>query len=129
VIGLDTNVLLRIFASEDDAAQVAAAQKFVRDQSPVFIGPVVLAEFAWTLKQTYKLDRAAIHQRLLGIIQAPEFVTLFPEATERAVQLYGAGPADFADYLIAETNLAAGCTTTVTFDRDAAKCPSFTSLD
>ncbi|MFC7399720.1 PIN domain-containing protein [Chelatococcus sp. GCM10030263] len=129
MIGLDTNVLLRIFSSDDDAAQVSAAQKLLRDQSPVFIGPVVLAEFAWTLKQTYKLDRAAIHRRLQGVVQAPEFVVPFPEATERAVELYGIGPADFADYLIAEMNLAAGCTTTVTFDRDAAKCPSFTSLD
>jgi predicted nucleic-acid-binding protein len=39
------------------------------------------------------------------------------------------GPADFADYLIARDDEAAGCETTLTLDRKAARHPLFTLLD
>jgi predicted nucleic-acid-binding protein len=37
-------------------------------------------------------------------------------------------PGDFADHLIGEINRRNGCTTTMTFDRAAAKSPYFTEL-
>ena len=62
MIGIDTNVLLRIFGSdEDDPDQVAAARGLLRTAAPLFVNPIVLAEFVWTLRRTYKLDRRAIH--------------------------------------------------------------------
>jgi predicted nucleic-acid-binding protein len=129
MIGLDTNILIRFFGSEtDDANQIAAAQDLVRKSAPVFLNPIVLAEFVWTLRQTYELERGAIHARLAGIVDAPEFSVMFPDATRRAVELYRKGPADFADYLLGEINLEAGCDTTMTFDRDASKSPIFTKL-
>jgi predicted nucleic-acid-binding protein len=129
MIGIDTNVLLRIFAAAaDDPAQVRAARDLLRAEAPVFLNPIVLAEFAWTLRRTYKLDRPAIHARLSSIASAPEFTLMFPGAILRAVELYRRGPADFADYLIGEIDGAMGCSTAVTFDKDAAKSPSFTEL-
>ena len=51
MIGLDTNVLLRLFV-EDDPAQSDRARRFVdaaAADEPCIVNPVVLAEFAWTL--------------------------------------------------------------------------------
>ncbi len=129
MIGIDTNVLLRFFEVDDDAAQTAAAQQFVRDHAPVFIHPIVLAEFAWTLRTTFKLDRTTVYDHLAGIVAAPEFTLANPQATGRAVEQYGMGAADFADCLIGEMNHAVfGCETTVTFDKAAAKVPAFRHL-
>jgi predicted nucleic-acid-binding protein len=128
MIGIDTNVLLRFFDASDDAKQTAAARQLVRDQGPVFINPIVLAEFVWTLRRTFKLDRAAVYDRLVGIVEAEEFKLAYPEATGRAVKQYEKGAADFSDYLIGELNAAFGCETTLTFDKAAGKDPAFRHL-
>jgi len=121
MIGIDTNILVRVFQAEDDPKQSGAAKQLVRDQSPVFLSLVVLAEFAWTLRTIFKIDRKGIVLRLTSIVDAAEFTTAFPEAVGRAVERYAEGPADFADYLIGELNLAYGCDVTFTFDEDATK--------
>jgi predicted nucleic-acid-binding protein len=128
MIGLDTNVLLRFFDAKSNPPQTAAARHFVSEQGPVFLNPIVLVEFAWTLRTTFKLDHATVHDRLAMIIDAPEFVVAFPQATRRAVEEYGKGPADFADYLIGELNSELGCEVSVTFDQNAAKSAAFRQL-
>jgi predicted nucleic-acid-binding protein len=129
MIGLDTNVLLRLFESDEDPEQTVAARRLVRERAPVFLSPIVLAEFAWTLRKTFKMDRSGIHARLVGLVEAPEFAVLFPEATRRAVEQYAAGPADFSDYLIGEMNLECGCEYSVTFDQDASRSLAFRPLE
>ncbi len=60
MIGLDTNVLLRLFL-EDNPAQCERARSFVdaaTADEPCLVNPVVLAEFAWTLARSYKKKRA-----------------------------------------------------------------------
>ncbi len=128
MIGIDTNVLLRFFEAGDDAKQTAAARQLVREQAPVFINPIVLAEFAWTLRKTFKLDRAAVHDRLAELIEADEFNLAYPEAMRRAVKQYETGVADFSDYLIGELNIVFGCDATLTFDKAAAKNRPFRHL-
>jgi predicted nucleic-acid-binding protein len=128
MIGIDTNVLLRLFEVGDDAEQTAAARQLVRDQAPVFVNPIVLAEFAWTLRKTFKLDRATVYDRLAAVVEADEFKLAYPEAIARAVKQYETGAADFSDYLIGELNVAFGCDTTLTFDKAAAKNRVFRRL-
>jgi predicted nucleic-acid-binding protein len=128
MIGIDTNVLLRFFEAGSDVRQTAAPRRLVRDQAPVFINPIVLAEFAWTLRKTYKLDRAAIYMRLAGIVSAVEFKLAYRDAIGRAVKQYEMGTADFSDYLIGELNAVFYCETTLTFDKAAAKSRAFRRL-
>ena len=128
MIGIDTNILLRLFQTEEHPRQTAAALRTIEEQGPVFVSPVVLVEFVWTLRRVFKLNRLHIYERLEGIVNSSEFVVAFPEATRRAVELFGAGPADFPDYLLGELNLAHGCTATLTFDRDAARNSAFRHL-
>jgi predicted nucleic-acid-binding protein len=128
MIGLDTNILLRLFEIDEHPGQTAAAERALREQAPVFINPVVLVEFAWVLRRTFKLHRAGIHARLTKIVESPEFAVAFPQQTRNAINLFGDGPADFPDYFVAELNLALGCDATLTFDKAAAKNPAFRHL-
>jgi predicted nucleic-acid-binding protein len=90
----------------------------------VFVNPIVLAEFAWTLRRTFKLDRAAVCDRLASIAEAIEFKLAYPEAIGRAVKQYETGAADFSDYLNGELNAVFGCDATLTFDKAVAKNPA-----
>jgi predicted nucleic-acid-binding protein len=102
MIGLDTNVLLRL-GDDDEPQQRDRARALVRSQGAngCFVNAIVLAEFAWTLTRSYvvaSLDKAS-----------------------RAVQRFREGPSDFADYFLAEINASAGCVMTATFDSDPLK--------
>ncbi len=122
MIGLDTSVLLRL-GDDDDEPQRDRAPALVRAQGEggCYVNEIVLAEFAWTLTRFFKLSRREVAERPALILESPEFVIgSFAEA-QRAVKRSRTGPADFADYFLAELNVAAGCTTTATFDSDALK--------
>ena len=128
MIGFDTNILLRLFEREEDPAQATAAQRALTEHAPVFINPVVLVEFVWTLRQTFKLDGAGIHARLAKVVDSTEFQVMFPQQTRNALASFCVGPADFADYFVAELNVALGCDATLTFDKTAAKNRAFRHL-
>jgi predicted nucleic-acid-binding protein len=129
VIGIDTNVLLRLF-DRTDRAQTRAAERLIIEQGEqgCLLNPIVLSEFAWTLGRTYKVERNVIADHIERILEAPEFIIPFADEAAEAAQCFRTGPADFADYFFAEINHALGCTTTMTFDRDAAKADRFTLL-
>jgi predicted nucleic-acid-binding protein len=129
VIGLDTNVLLRLF-DRTDPAQTRATEQLIVEQAQdgCLLNPVVLSEFAWTLDRTYKVGRGVIADHIDRILEAPEFIVPFADEAASAAARFRKGPADFADYFFAAINHTLGCTTTMTFDRDAAKDDRFTLL-
>ena len=122
MIGLDTNVLLRMF-DENDPEQRARAHALVSAQGfgGCYLNPIVVSEFAWTLARSYKRQRGEIVQRLSWLLEAPEFVVAHADEAARALNRYLSGPADFADYFLAEINESAGCSRTATFDEDALR--------
>jgi predicted nucleic-acid-binding protein len=128
MIGFDTNILLRLYETEDDPAQAIAAQRALKEHTPVFINPIVLIEFAWTLRRAFKLSRAGVHARLAQVIESSDFQFVFPRQTRDALESFRIGSADFADYFVAELNLALGCDATLTFDKTAAKNRAFRYL-
>jgi predicted nucleic-acid-binding protein len=120
MIGIDTNVLLRL-SDKTDPAQSQRARALVSNQGVggCFVNEIVLAEYTWTLKRTYKQSRAQIAEKLDALLTSREFIVSRIEDVRRALERYSVGPADFADYLLAEINRAQGCTQTATFDTDA----------
>ena len=62
MIGIDTNILLRIFETEDDPAQSLRARAAIEEHAPVYLHDVVLAEFVWTCRSKFKQSR----QRFIG---------------------------------------------------------------
>ena len=125
MIGIDTNILLRIFETEDDPAQSLRAREAIEDNAPVYLHDVVLAEFVWTCRSAFKQSREAIHRRLRAIADSTEFVVARPEVFERAVDAYGSQKSDFADWLVGFSNLDQGLEYTLTFDKGAARRRAF----
>jgi len=131
LIGVDTNVLVRLFV-DDDAAQGAAARALVsdaaRDGESILVTPLVLAELAWSLRSNFAFVKAEILDALDQLCRNAAFVVDDRTAVEAAVDAWRDGGADFADYLIAALARERGATTTMTFDRKAARTAAFTLL-
>lgn len=126
MIGLDTNVLVRYFA-QDDEAQSRAAVRVVdalTDEAPGFVSLVVLCELFWVLGRAYRLPENEILAIVEGMLSARELRVQEPDLVHRAVRSSRGTAAGFVDALIVELANAAGCSESVTFDRQAAKLPS-----
>lgn len=130
VKGLDTNIILRIFDRTNEKQSRAVSQLLQNEggRKNFALNPIVLSEFAWTLERRYKKSRADVAEYIEDILRAPEFAVTFAEEASEAVRLYRHGPADFADYFMAIINKTLGCSTTLTFDDDAAKSGYFSLL-
>jgi len=123
VIGLDTNVIVR-FIAQDDEIQAPLATRFIASLSheqPGFVSAVVLAETTWVLSRAYKASRADIAKAVEGLLRSAELIVENAGAAYRALAVYQAStPAEFADALIVQAAALAGATETVSFDRKAA---------
>ena len=120
MIGLDTNVLVR-YLTQDDATQARKADALIsgavarRDRC--VIGPVVLCELVWVLRDAYETPKDQLVMTLERILSTQQFEILEKDRMREAFDAYRTGRADFADYVIGSANRFAGCTETATFDR------------
>ena len=129
--GLDTNVLVRYFAQDDPkqgAAARALVQKRLTREAPGHVNVVTLAETCWVLKRLYEAGRDELVQVIENLLAAPNIVVERRAEVRKALQNFGASNAGFSDCLIAQLNLDAGCSSTLTFDRSAAKLAGFRLL-
>ncbi|HEY7095405.1 MAG TPA: type II toxin-antitoxin system VapC family toxin [Terriglobales bacterium] len=123
MIGLDTNVIVR-YLTHDDPVQTPIAVKAINGlsaESPGFVSFIVLAELVWVLDGAYRFNKTEIEQVLDRLLRSKELVIERAELVVQALRRFSAGRADFADCLIERTGHAAGCSHTVTFDRQAAQ--------
>lgn len=131
MIGIDTNVLLRLTIG-DDAAQAKRARhlfdEIVLRQERVIVSPIVMTEYVWTLGRAYKLDRAKISSFLDVLILTPFLEFVDRPIILAAIEDYRAGKADFADYLIAAYAEREGATFVFSFDTDAVKSGRFVAV-
>jgi predicted nucleic-acid-binding protein len=130
MIGLDTNVLLRLFI-EDDPAQSDRARRFVNAAAadePCIVNPVVLAEFAWTLARNFKIRRQEVARLIEGVLSMDDLEVPFRRAAESALNAYRSGKADFPDYFLAKIDVELGRASTATFDRAALDSSAFSSV-
>ncbi|WP_062377297.1 PIN domain-containing protein [Demequina pelophila] len=130
MIGLDTNVLVRYLARDDEpqAAAAAAVLEGLGDRETAFVSQIVLCELWWVLGTAFHSpaeERAAILETLLTtrgiVVEAADAVRAALTATARG--------ADFADALITQASARAGCAATVTFDRRAATAAGMRLLE
>jgi len=126
VIGVDTNVLVRLFV-DDDHRQHKLAVRFFDERSAddaVFISVVTVVEFFWVMKRTYKRKPAAILDLLTGMLESEDAIFEKADEIRQVIALARQTGADLADLLIARSGQMAGCRTSVTFDQPAAKLAS-----
>ena len=122
MIGVDTNVLARLFVN-DVKLQHDAALRFFSQRSkddPAYVSLVVVVEFVWLLRKTYDYSMDSVRFALTSLLDSPDIHLqdrdLIAEAVERSFK----PKVDLVDVLIAGSAMLAGCSATATFDRNAA---------
>jgi len=128
MIGLDTNVLVR-YIVQDDPKQSAKATRLIESLTaaePGFVSVIALVELVWVLSSFYGWSRDQVAQTLDLLLRSKELIIDRADLVLKAVRVFRAGSADFADCLIERTGAAAGCRQTMTFDVGASKSAGMT---
>ena len=123
MIGVDTNVLVRLFV-DDDRRQHQLAVRFFAKRSAsdaAFISTVTIVEFFWVMTRTYKRTSQAVLDLLAGMLESEDAVFEGSDEVRQTIAIAQESGADLADLLIARSGEIAGCRTTVTFDQPAAR--------
>jgi predicted nucleic-acid-binding protein len=126
--GLDTNVLLR-YLIRDDAKQTAQAARLIdsfSENNPGFVSTVVLIETVWNLLSNFEFTREELILALDRLLSLNAIVFQHESEVGAAFSILSNGTGTFPDALIAALGSSAGCQTTYTFDRKAARLAGFT---
>ncbi len=120
--GLDTNVLLRFFAQDDQRQSplADATMASLTVENPGWVGLATVLEFVWAMSKKMHFAKAVVCDALDRLLMLETIVVEQDATVASAVQRFRSTRADFADCLIAISAQAAGCTKTLTFDEIAA---------
>lgn len=123
MIGVDTNVLVRLLV-DDNAVQTAKARAFMSErtsESPAFVSSVALAETVWLLRSRFEYPMSDIISMLKALLSADGLLIEHTEELDAWLNGDSDPQGGLSDHLIAWAGTSAGCRSTVTFDRKAAK--------
>jgi predicted nucleic-acid-binding protein len=128
MIGLDTNILVR-YLTQDDPLQSPKANEIIErrltEETPGFVSIVAMVEMVWVLERAYKLPAHRIVAAVERMLQTDVLVIESEQEVFTAMIALKEGHGSFADSVIAELGARAGCSCTLTFDRQAARLPGF----
>lgn len=128
MIAIDSSVLIRYLAQDDDA-QAARASRVLEDEltpaNPGLITVTALLETSWVLRRVYDQDWEAIYAIVAKLLSAPNLVFEHADAVALAIELR----ARFADALIHLIGQNLGADHTITFDRKFARMDGVERLD
>lgn len=128
MIGLDTNILVR-YITQDDAAQAATAAAILEHrltpEEPGFVSLAVTMELFWVLRSFYGFADDQIAAAIQQLLQVPALRIQNEREVFAALFAFESGAASFSDALIGTLGSWAGCSTTLTFDRKAARLQNF----
>ncbi len=96
MIGVDTNVLVRLLTGDDPDQAGRAANLFARES--IFIPKTVLLETEWVLRYSYKLPPPVVLAAFRSLLGLPQVVVEDSGALVEALARYEDGM-DFADAL------------------------------
>ena len=126
MIGVDTNILLRLWLN-DDPAQNRRIDALLAEHGgtpgALLVTDVVLVEAVWTLRSAFDQNKRAQLIALRSLLEETAFAFEDREAVADAVTLFEAGSCGFADCLVVSKHARLGCDFTATFDRGMRKLP------
>ncbi len=129
--GVDTNLLVRLIA-QDDMEQAGIAERYMAahcaPDRPCFVNRVVLCELVWVLECAYSQPVDTVAAVLERLLRTADLAVEDAADAWPALRAYRTMGVDFADAFIGRTNAEAGCESTATFDRRAARLPEFELL-
>ena len=126
MIGIDTNVLLRLWLNDDPAQNKridALLADHGRTPESLLVTDVVLAEAVWTLRSAFDQDKAAQLLAVRSLLDETAFAFEDRGAVARAVAMFEQGSCGFSDCLVVAKHAQRGCDFTATFDRQVRKLP------
>jgi predicted nucleic-acid-binding protein len=128
MVGLDTNILIR-YLTQDDAVQSRRAteiiERLLTEANPGFLSVVVMVETVWVLDRAYGVAAQQIAAAVERLLQIEVLVIEREQEVFAAMVALKQGRGSFADALIAELGLRAGCDHILTFDTKAARLLGF----
>ena len=131
MIGIDTNILLRLWLN-DDPAQNKRIDSLLAAHGgttgSLLVTDVVLAEAVWTLRSAFDQDKHAQSIAVRSLLEETAFAFEDREAVAAALTLFETGSCGFADCLVVAKHARQGCDFTATFDRGMRKLPGVTVL-
>ena len=126
MIGIDTNILLRLWLN-DDRAQSKRIDQLLAEHGglpgSLLVTDVVLVEAVWTLKSAFEQDKQAQLIAVRSLLEETAFAFEDREAVAAALTLFESGSCGFADCLVVAKHARQGCDFTATFDRGMRKLP------
>ena len=125
-IAIDTNVLVRVLVDDPTATeQCAAARRLLgQAQEPLLVTLCTLLETEWVLRSRYKVDRSAMIQAVIAMLETVGIEFEHMPTVEEALYLFEHHPkADFADCLQVARATHLGYARFMTFDAGAAQLP------
>ena len=123
---IDTNVLVRLVARDDDR-QTAAAEQFV--SGGAWVSHVALVEAVWVLDSVYDLSRERIATTIEMLLDHADLVLQDADAIRAALARFRRrGPPDFSDCMMLELARKSGNLPLGTFDRALARLDGAESL-
>jgi predicted nucleic-acid-binding protein len=131
MIGLDTNVLVRLLTA-DEPAQLKAATRLLSahegEAGAFFVNDMVLVELVWVLGRAYAFGRDDVLRAVSSLLASDGFAFEDRERLGHAIELCRSQACDFADTMIALKNMAAACEYTASFDRAMRALPGIKLL-
>ena len=128
MIGLDTNILVR-FLTQDDPVQSPKATEIIErrltESDPGFLSVVAMAETVWVLDRVYRYTDHEIATAIERTLQIEYLIVEDEQQVFTAMLALKEGRGSFADALIVALGSQAGCTRTITFDKQALRLPGF----
>lgn len=123
MIGVDTNVLARLFVNDVPSQHQAALQFFGQrsKDDPAYVSLLVVAEFVWLLKAQYDYSKDSIRLALASLLDSPDIHLQDRDLVAEAVAQSSQPKVDLIDVLIVGLARQQRCPSVVTFDRNAAK--------
>lgn len=126
MIGINTNILLRLWL-DDDPAQSKRIDHLLAEHGglpgSLQVTDVVLAEAVWTLRSAFEPDKHAQLIAVRSLLEKTAFAFEEREAVADALRLFEAGSCGFADCLVIAKHARHGCDFTATLDRGMRKLP------
>jgi len=126
MIGIDTNILLRLWL-DDDPAQNKRIDMLLAthggNPGSLLVTDVVLVEAIWTLKSAFEQDKQAQLTAVRSLLAETAFAFEDREAIAAALTLFEAGSCGFADCLVVAKHARQGCDFTASFDRGMHRLP------
>ncbi len=124
MIGIDTNVLLRLWL-DDDPAQSRRIDTLLAEHGntagSLLVSDVVLAEAVWTLSSAYTQAKAEQLKAVRSLLEEAAFAFENRDAVAAALATCEQSNCGFSDCLIAAKHAALGCEFTATFDKRMRK--------